>query len=151
MKFYADEDIDSGAVDRLRAAGVNVLTTAEAANTGKDDAAQAAYAKQHKRVLLTRNAKHFLDDRRIPLRATRGVIALDADPGDADGYLTALTIVYEFLVPWGDIYENMKIKVSAGGISFRYVDWKGTLINDRLTIDDLLAGRYPNEDATAPE
>jgi hypothetical protein len=148
IRLYADEDIDAGAVDRLRGAGVNVLTTAEVGNTGKDDAVQAAFATQQKRVLLTRNARHFMDDERIPLRSTRGVIALDAVPTDTDGYLTALTIIYEFLVPWADIYEDMKIKVSAGGISFRFVDWKGTLINDHLTIDDLLVGRYPDDDAT---
>ena len=147
IRLYADEDIDADAVQQLRDVGVNVITTAEASNRGKDDRAQAAFARQQKRVLLTRNAKHFMDDRLIPLRSSYGVIALDAVPADTDGYLTALTILYEFLVPWAELYEGMKIKISPGGISFRYIDWRGALVNDRLTLDDLLAGRYPADGA----
>lgn len=146
LRLYSDEDVDSGAVSQLRRARVNILTAAEAGNLGKDDRAQAAFAKRERRVLLTRNCKHFLDDRRVPLQTTRGVIAIDVDPADIDGCLSTLAIISEFLVPWGEIYEDMKIKVSPTGITLRYLDWSGKRVVERLTLDDLFEGRFPGEE-----
>jgi ABC-type nitrate/sulfonate/bicarbonate transport system ATPase subunit len=100
-------------------------------------------------VLLTRNAKHFLDDRLFPFHSTRGVIALDAHPANREAYETALALVSRYLLPWAEVYEDMKIKVSVDGITFRYVDWKGKVATDRVSLKDLIEGRYPVDEESA--
>jgi hypothetical protein len=50
------------------------------------------------------------------------VIALDAHPANREAYETALAPVSRYLVPWAETYEDMKIKVSVDGITFRYID-----------------------------
>jgi len=132
LRLYTDEDVDDWAAFALRSAGINVLTTREAGNAGKDDASQATYAKRQRRVLLTRNVKHFWHDNRLPFHSTRGVIGLDVDPGDTEGYIVVLMIVAAYLTPWAEIYEHSKIKVSPSGITSRFVDRAGRHRESRL-------------------
>jgi len=79
LRLYADEDVSAWAISWLRSVDVNVVTTHDARNAGKDDGYQATFAARRGRVLITHNGKHFLDDRLVPLAVTRGVIALDVD------------------------------------------------------------------------
>jgi hypothetical protein len=148
LRLYSDEDISARMVDWLKSVGVNVLSTIEAGNSGKDDSWQATYAARKRRVLLTHNDKHFSDERRLPMNATLGVIALDVDRHDSYAYLVACTIVSELLVPWAEIYERMKIRVTSSGASFRFIE-RGTLRSVPLTLEQLLDGRYPTDGAEA--
>ena len=61
----------------LRSGGASVLTTQEAGNCGKDDGFQIAFAARTGRAIVTRNRKHFLNDRLIPPETTPGVLAID--------------------------------------------------------------------------
>lgn len=145
MRLYADEDMAPWAVEVLRAGGTNVLTTHEAGNAGKDNRFQMAFAARKRRVLITRNVKHFLDDRLLPLRATRGVIALDVNVNSAESYLSALAITTEFVVPWSEPYEDMKIRISSAGGTLRYVDRTGATQTVSFSVDELFEGRYPTD------
>ncbi len=129
----------------LSVGGANVLTTDEAGNCGKDDRFQIAFAARVRRVLVTRNAKHFLDDRLVPLRATHGVIALEMNDRSEDSYLGVTATITELIVPYAELYEHMKIRVSSAGGSFRFVDRTGAVRTVNLSIDDLLQWRYPTE------
>jgi hypothetical protein len=115
LRLYADEDISAWAISWLRSVDVNVVTTHDARNAGRDDSFQATFAARRVRVLIRHNGKHFVDDRRVPLAVPRGVIALDADRRNRDSYLT---IVSEFFVPWAQSYEDMKIRVGGMGPHF---------------------------------
>lgn len=98
LKLYADEDMEADAVAALRRHGVNIRSAQELGVTGKPDEFHAARALQLKRVLLTKNAKHFLDDRKIPLQKTYGVIAIACDVANEAEYTRVLgTILYLFV------------------------------------------------------
>lgn len=142
--LYADEDISAWAISWLRSVDVNVVTTHDARNAGRDDGFQATFAARRGRVLITHNGKYFLDDRRVPLAVTRGVIALDVDRRNRDSYLTALTIVSEIFVPWAQSYEDMKIRVGVDVATFRFVE-RGAMRRITLSLDELLEGRYPTD------
>jgi hypothetical protein len=145
LRLYSDEDMPAWANQQLRGARTNVLTTHQARNAGRDDKFQAAFAARTRRVLITRNVKHFLDDRLVPLHATRGVIALDVSSRDSEAFTGALGIVTQFLVPWAELYENMKIRVSTAGGVFRYVERTGAVRTVALSLDQLFDGRYPTD------
>lgn len=131
-------------MEQLRESGVSVLTTHEARNGGQDDGFQAVYAARRRRVLLTNNVRHFLDDRLAPPYATRGIIALDADTSDSESYWMVLEIVRLRLVPWADSYEHMNIRVTRNGIVCRFIDG-GSKRTVRLTVDEFAEGRYPTD------
>jgi predicted nuclease of predicted toxin-antitoxin system len=146
LRLYSDEDLPSRAIEMLRLGGAKVLTTNEAGNRGKDDRFQIAFAARTRRVLVTRNAKHFLDDRVLSVRATYGVIALELNDRSEKSYLSVTAIVAELIAPYAELYERMKIRVSSAGASFRFVDRTGAARTVNLSIDDLLDWRYPTED-----
>jgi predicted nuclease of predicted toxin-antitoxin system len=145
LRLYTDEDIPSRAVAMLRAGGANVLTTAEAGNNGKDDTAQVAFAARKGRVLITRNAKHLLDERIVPPESTPGVIALDVSDHHEDSYLATTAMITEFLVPYAEHYEAMNIRVSTAGCRFRFVTSAGARETVSLSLDELFEGRHPTD------
>ncbi len=65
-RVYADEDIEDGAVEWLRARGVNMKSARELGHRGKPDSFHAALVFKQRRFLLTKNGKHFLDDQKLP-------------------------------------------------------------------------------------
>ncbi len=145
LRLYTDEDIPTHAVRMLRAGGANVLTTSEAGNCGKDDSSQVAFAARSGRALITRNAKHLLDERRVPPETTPGVIALEVSNQSEDSNLATTAIVTELIVPFAELYEAMNIRVSTAGCSFRFVGRSGARRTVSLSLDDLLRGRYPTD------
>jgi predicted nuclease of predicted toxin-antitoxin system len=150
IRLYADEDLPSRAIAMLRAGVANVLTTAEAGNRGKDDTSQAAFAARVGRVIVTRNGKHFLDDRRVPLQSTSGVIALDFSDRSEDSALAATAIVTELFVPYAELFDRMKIRVSSGGAHFRFIDPTGAVKCVYFDLGQLFDGRYPADDYDGP-
>ena len=62
LRLLVDEDSQARAlVGLLRSRGHDVLTAAEAGLAGKDDASVLAFARDDRRVLLTRNAADFFE------------------------------------------------------------------------------------------
>jgi len=59
ISLYLDEHIQSSVTEALKARGVDVLTTQEAGNRGKDDVNQHIFATQNGRVLFSYNKRHF--------------------------------------------------------------------------------------------
>jgi hypothetical protein len=80
MKLYADEDIEDDVVEFFRDQGVNVKGARELGHRGKPDSFHAALAFRERRFLVTRNGKHYWDDRAVPMNRTHGIIIVDADP-----------------------------------------------------------------------
>ena len=59
--FYLDEDVDVLIATVLKSRGFSATTTLEAAQVGKSDEEQLAFAAEQRMVLLTHNRKHFED------------------------------------------------------------------------------------------
>ena len=133
----------------LRSGGASVLTTQEAGNCGKDDGFQIAFAARTGRAIVTRNRKHFLNDRLIPPETTPGVLAIDVIGRSEIAELGATAIITEFIVPYGELYEHMNIRVSTAGCSFRFIGRVGGRRTVSLSVDDLADGCYPTEDEDA--
>jgi hypothetical protein len=124
IELYADEDIEEEVVEVLREQKVNVWRARERGHRGKPDEWHAAFAFKHRRFLLTKNAKHFLDDRKIPFQRTHGIIAIEGDMGTGEPYAWAVVQVFD-LIPFADIYQGAKIHVTATEMSVRAVEADG--------------------------
>jgi predicted nuclease of predicted toxin-antitoxin system len=62
MKIYLDDDLDSNLlISRLRRAGHDVVSPRSVGNRGIADDEPLSYATNHKLILLTANARDFLD------------------------------------------------------------------------------------------
>lgn len=131
-KFYADEDIEDGAVAVLRECGVNITSARELGHRGKPDSFQAALAFKEKRFLLTRNGRDYLNDHRFPLNRIHGIVVITANPGDEDAYTSALAQLSSIL-PYGEIYKGMKVELSANEMKCRYITDAGRMVTTRLS------------------
>jgi predicted nuclease of predicted toxin-antitoxin system len=89
-KLYADEDIEEKVVERFRDNGVNIKSARELGHRGKPDSFHAALAYKEKRFLLTKNAKHFMNDKIVPFQMVHGIIAIEGDMSDTQSYIKAL-------------------------------------------------------------
>jgi hypothetical protein len=127
MKLYADEDIEDPVVGALRGEGINIVSARELGHRGKPDSFHAAWAFKHKRFLVTRNAKHFLDERLVPFHPIYGVIALTGDMRDLSRYAKALVHLTD-VVPYAEIYAGAKIQLSAERIIVRCRADDGSII-----------------------
>jgi hypothetical protein len=70
MKLYADEDIEDDVVEFFRRQDVNIKSARELGHRGKPDSFHASLAFREKRFLVTRNGKHYWDDRAVPMNRT---------------------------------------------------------------------------------
>lgn len=59
ISLYLDEDVQLALKEALKARGINILTTQEAANIGKDDISQLIFASENNRVFFSYNRRHF--------------------------------------------------------------------------------------------
>ena len=59
IELYFDEDVDVLIADLIRARGFAALTTREAGQLGRDDAAQLAYAASQQKTFVTHNCADF--------------------------------------------------------------------------------------------
>jgi hypothetical protein len=134
MKLYADEDIEDHAVDFLRGRGVNIPSARELGHRGKPDSFHAGLAFRGKRFLVTRNGKHYWDDRLVPMNRTYGIIIIDADPRDTSAYGTTLLNIVAF-VPYADMAVGSKMKFSASDLIVKIIDHKGRLTTTHYRSD----------------
>jgi hypothetical protein len=135
VKLYADEDVEEEVVYFFREKGVNIKSARELGHCGKPDSFHAALSFKEKRFLLTKNAKHYLDDRTLPFHKVYGIITIEGDMKDTQAYLKTLFQVLA-LIPYGDIYEGMKIHLSPNEGVFRFIDSKGRLKTQRFKTED---------------
>jgi predicted nuclease of predicted toxin-antitoxin system len=133
-KFYADEDIEEEVVDFLRDNGVNITSARALGHRGKPDSFHAALSYREKRFLLTKNAKHFLNDREVPFSMVHCIVAIEGDMGEMEAYTRTLLSVLD-LVSYGEAYLGMKIQVSKEEFSFRFIDPDGRLTRRRMKVE----------------
>ncbi len=131
VRLYADEDIEEEVVELFRDKGVNVTSARELGYRGKPDSFHAGYAFKEKRFIITKNAGDFLDDRKLPFTRVHGVIVIEGNMGDTEAYVRSFLQVLE-LIPYGSIYEGMKICVTPNEISFKFINSDGKLTNQRI-------------------
>ena len=60
IKLYIDEDLTDRLAVALRSRGYDVISAHEVNMRGKTDKEQLEFAVKNKRVILTRNVKHFV-------------------------------------------------------------------------------------------
>lgn len=118
MRLYADEDIEEDIVAILRGEGVNITSARELGHRGKPDEFHAALALRERRFLLTKNDKHFWDDRRLPLHRTFGLVIIKDDMGDPARYGKTLGHLLDH-VAIGQLHEGDKIRISPDRISIK--------------------------------
>ena len=118
-RLYADEDIEDWVIEALKERGVNIRSARELGHTGKPDSFHAAHAFKEKRFVLTKNAKHYFDDRKIPFNRTHGVLVLDADAEKIADVVAALRNLLDIVIPVGEVCIGAKIKISSEEISTR--------------------------------
>ena len=133
-KLYADEDIEDEVVEFLKDSGVNITSARSLSYRGKPDSFHAALSFKEKRFLLTKNAKHFMDDKRVPFHMVHGIIAIEGDMGEMYSYTRTLLTVLD-LVPYGEAYLGMKIRVSKEELSLSFIDAEGKIIRRRMKTD----------------
>lgn len=133
-KLYADEDIEDEVVEFLKDNGVNITSARTLGNRGKPDSFHAATSFKEKRFLLTKNAKHYMDDRQIPFQMVHGIIVIEGDMGEMYAYTRTLLTVLE-LVSYGEAYLGMKIRISKDELSFRFIDTDGKITRRRMKTD----------------
>src|SRR2546430_1701210 len=79
-RFYADEDIEKEVVQTIRDSGFNIESARDIPrHRGKPDEFQRDYAKQKRRILLTKNGSDFWSDRKHPLQKTHSIVMLEGD------------------------------------------------------------------------
>lgn len=59
--LYIDEDLSDRIAVALRSRGFDVVSAHEIKMRGKSDREQLEYSIKHKRVILTKNVKHFVN------------------------------------------------------------------------------------------
>jgi Domain of unknown function (DUF5615) len=110
-KLYADEDIEEEIVELIRGRGVNISSARELGHRGKPDSFHAALAFKQKRFLVTKNAKDYMDDRKVPFHRMHGIIAVEGDMRDSDTYIGCLKILLDIIVPFSEVYVKHKIQI----------------------------------------
>jgi len=130
-KLYADEDIEEEVVEFFRERGVNIKSARELGHRGKPDSFHAALAHKEKRFLLTKNAKHYMDDRIVPFQIVHGIIAIEGDMSDTHSYTKAIATILS-LIPYGEVYVGSKIRVTRDEMSFRGINSEGKMTVGRM-------------------
>lgn len=59
ISLYLDEHVQFALREALKARGVQILTTQEAGNIGRDDVSQLIFASENDRVMFSYNKRHF--------------------------------------------------------------------------------------------
>lgn len=84
--------------------------------------------------MLTKNARHYMDDREVPFHSTRGVIAVVGSLANSDAYAKVFVTVLTYLIPFAEIYQGVKIQVSPQEILSRFRDYRGQIVTQRIRL-----------------
>jgi hypothetical protein len=123
-KLYADEDIEDEVVDWLRDQKINIKSARELGHRRKPDSFHAAFAFKEKRFIISKNAKHYFDDRKFPPHRMHGVIVVQGDMGNTEEYFRSVWWTLA-IVPYGELYEGMKIRLSPTEVTMRFTNAEG--------------------------
>jgi hypothetical protein len=124
-RFYADEDIEDEVVEVLRNRGANIVSARELGYLRKPDSFHVAYALKKRRFILTKNARHYMDDAVVPPNLTHGVVVLDVRAGDTDAMAGALARLLETVLRFGDWLQGCKVRLSPQGEEILFTDKTG--------------------------
>jgi hypothetical protein len=144
-KLYADEDIEDDVVEFLKESGVNITSARTLGHRGKPDSFHAALSFKEKRFLLTKNTKHYLDNRKVPFQMVYGIIAVDGDMGEMYSYTKTLLTILD-LIPYGDSYVGMKIHVAKNELTLHFIDINGQLTTKRMRAEGEKVYEWVNGD-----
>ena len=146
-KLYADEDIEDDTVEFLKESGVNITSARKLGFIGKPDTFHADYAYKEERFLLTKNAKHFLDDRIVPFQKVFGIIAVKGDMSNMVSYSRTLLTVLD-LIPYGESYVGMKIQIAQNELTLRFIDAEGKMTVKRMKSEGEKVFEWVNDDGS---
>jgi hypothetical protein len=77
-----------------------------------------------------------MNDQHVPFQMVHGIIAIDEGMGDMDSYTKTL-LAFLGIVPYGEAYVGMKIRVSRDEMSLRFISADGKMTTARMkTIKD---------------
>jgi Domain of unknown function (DUF5615) len=134
-RLYADADIEADLVTLVRGMGVNITSALEAGYEGRDDEFQLAEAERQRRFLLTKNGRHFLDDRRFPMSKLKvGVIVLQGALANTDAYGAAIRHLLDSVVPFAEVFVGAKVTLSASSITVKQRTYEGKIDVSRFEV-----------------
>jgi hypothetical protein len=134
VRLYADEGVEEEVVQAIRDRGVNIFSVRERGEQGKPDEVHLATARRESRFLLTKD-KDFLDDRRFPLQKHGpGIIYLHGSFRAEEPYWETIANLLIYIVPYSQIYEAIKIQLSAKHMTFRYITYEGKIRTDECVM-----------------
>lgn len=108
-RFMIDEDVTEEFTEYLRAEGYNVASVRAHGMAGATDDEVFQLAKRERRILVTRNARDFWNDRRFPIDQTCGIAILASE--DRLSALYAMKLMGRY----ADLWEGCKAQFSASG------------------------------------
>ncbi len=103
-RFYADENFPAKAAAVIKSKRYNLVTAQGAGMCGMPDEAQAAFAQQQGRVLLTCD-RDFLNARKFPLNQIPTIVVLDFGRGSMQEISAALRCL-GFVANFPELYEK---------------------------------------------
>ncbi len=135
VRLYADEDIEEEVVEWLREKNVNVVSARELGHRGKPDSFHVALAFKKHRFLLTKNGKHFLPNRAVPLDRSHGIIVVEGDMRNMESYARVMTHVLQIIIPYGSHYVGTKFHVQQRHVTMHFRDFKGQQRTQRFSLE----------------
>jgi len=114
IKLYADEDIEPEVIKYFKDNRVNITSAKTLGHQGKPDSFQTQFAYKDGRFILTKNAKDFLNHRRVPFNSINGVIAIEGTMANTDAYYRMIDFILDFIIPYADFYHKRKFLIADG-------------------------------------
>ena len=137
LKLFADASVPVPIIKELKGAKIPVQSALDEGLSRCDDLTVIGAAKKEGKVLLTMDAD-FWDDRKFPLHQVHGVIIVNVSPGDTEGILAALGLLYgcfaqRYPLDW---WQSMKAKVTPRGFTLKVHNWEGRNVRYEFQLTD---------------
>ena len=130
LRLYADASVPKVIVDEIRASGSNIPVTYAHEDGASDWLDNRIRDRAHKLgcVLLTFD-RDFWQDGQHPLNRSAGIIFVDLPTDRLGEAIDALGTFYGAFARWwpGNLWENQKARVNAGGFTLRTLTWEGKI------------------------
>jgi Domain of unknown function (DUF5615) len=126
LRLLADTNVPLSLVEDLRSSNVSVATAQERCVAQVDDSELMAVAKKEGRVLLTKDADFWSDDK-FPMNRVGGVIFLDSDDTFA-GQSKGSAAAFWWAKSFGGGWSNAKMRITRDGFYLKSIDHGGKRI-----------------------
>jgi predicted nuclease of predicted toxin-antitoxin system len=135
LKLCADASVPMSFVEKLKRAKIAIRAAREDNLCSRPDHGILAWAKRHKRVLLTFD-RDFWDDRKFSLATVPGVIFLDVSPEDLNAALDAFNLLYFVLGKSFSLerWNGVKARVSSSGFILKLRTIEGHVTQYELRV-----------------